>query len=92
MTSTASRRPIVSMTMLRFRPTILLPASMPWLEAGTLVERQGQRLTGEESNFLHPSHLSTQAGLAVTSTPYVQGRRSPRAHELPQALASLHAA
>ncbi len=37
-TSTASRRQMVSVTMLRFRPTIFLPASMPWLVASTLVE------------------------------------------------------
>lgn len=28
----------MSMTMLRFLPTIFFPASVPWLEAGTLVE------------------------------------------------------
>ncbi|KOY55227.1 hypothetical protein ADK59_25545 [Streptomyces sp. XY332] len=32
-TSTARRRPSVSVTMLRFPPAIFLPASMPWLEA-----------------------------------------------------------
>ncbi len=37
-TSTARTRPIVSVTMLRFLPTILFPASMPWPEASTLVE------------------------------------------------------
>lgn len=37
-TSTASRRPGVSVMMPRLRPTIFLPASMPWLVAGTLVE------------------------------------------------------
>ncbi|CAM5607483.1 hypothetical protein SALBM135S_07223 [Streptomyces alboniger] len=37
-TSTASSRPRVSVMMLRLRPTTLLPASMPWLVAGTLVE------------------------------------------------------
>lgn len=28
----------MSVTMLRFRPTIFFPASMPWPAAGTLVE------------------------------------------------------
>ncbi len=28
----------MSVAMLRFLPTIFFPASMPWLEAGTLVE------------------------------------------------------
>ena len=37
-TSTARRSPRVSVTMLRFLPTIFFPASMPWPEAGTLVE------------------------------------------------------
>ncbi|MBT2407050.1 hypothetical protein J7I97_26990 [Streptomyces sp. ISL-87] len=37
-TSAASSRPRVSMTMLRLRPTIFMPASMPWLRAGTRVE------------------------------------------------------
>jgi hypothetical protein len=37
-TSAERRRPIVSVTMLRFLPTIFFPASMPWLVASTLVE------------------------------------------------------
>lgn len=37
-TSTASRRPSVSVTMLRFLPTIFSPASMPWSAACTSVE------------------------------------------------------
>lgn len=37
-TSTARSRPRVSVMMLRLRPTIFLPASMPWFLAGTEVE------------------------------------------------------
>ena len=37
-TVTARIRPIVSVTMPRFRPTIFLAASVPWLVSGTLVE------------------------------------------------------
>ncbi|GAA2966945.1 hypothetical protein GCM10010446_60790 [Streptomyces enissocaesilis] len=37
-TSTARRRPSVSVTMLRLRPTVFFPASTPWPAAGTLVE------------------------------------------------------
>nr|WP_240802976.1 hypothetical protein [Streptomyces sp. A1499] len=37
-TITASSRTRVSAMMLRLRPTISLPASMPWLQAGTEVD------------------------------------------------------
>ena len=37
-TGTSRRRPIVSVTMLCLRPTIFLPASVPWVVAGRLVE------------------------------------------------------
>ncbi len=37
-TSTAIRRPIVSVTMLRLRPTIFLALSVAWRVTGTLVE------------------------------------------------------
>lgn len=37
-TVTARMRPIVSLRMPRFRPTIFFAASVPWLVTGTLVE------------------------------------------------------
>ena len=37
-TTTASSRPRVSVTMPRLRPAIFLPASMPWLLRGALVD------------------------------------------------------
>jgi hypothetical protein len=37
-TRTARSRPRVSVTMPRLRPTIFLPASMPWVAVGALVE------------------------------------------------------
>ena len=37
-TTTASSRPRVSVMIPRLRPRIFLPASVPWVTAGTLVE------------------------------------------------------
>jgi hypothetical protein len=37
-TTTTSSRPRVSVMMPRLRPTIFLPASVPWVATGTLVE------------------------------------------------------
>ncbi|PPA61716.1 hypothetical protein BAW75_07400 [Micromonospora chalcea] len=37
-TMTARSRPRVSVMMPRLRPTIFFPASVPWVDSGTLVE------------------------------------------------------
>jgi transposase len=62
-TSTVRRRPRVSVTMLRLRPTIFLPASVPWLVAGMLVAvfTLCASITQADGSALRPSRCRTNS-------------------------------
>lgn len=95
-TSTARRRPRASVTMLRFRPTIFLPVSVPWLETETLVAAFTlcASITHADGSLFRPSCSRTNSGdrslvLLVMVTP-AHAQESLAARELLFRLALPH--